>query len=283
MVDLHVHTTASDGTLTPSETVEAAVTAGLSALGIADHDTMSGLDEAREAVRGHLTLIPGVEISTQIKNAELHILGYFMAEDYAPLLAELQHVREERVARIHRTVARLRELAVKITFEDIVAASDNVEAEHDEEGAALGRPHVAAALVRVGAVSSPAEAFDRYLRRGKPAYVDRYRATPECAIALIREAGGLPVLAHPGLMHRDALIPQLVAQGLGGLEAYHVAHTPADERRYLKMTEALGLLVTGGTDSHGPRGTTPVAIGAVPVPDEVGQRLLEWQASRPTA
>jgi predicted metal-dependent phosphoesterase TrpH len=277
-IDLHVHSDASDGTLTPVEVVEEAISRGLSAIGIVDHDTMRGLPSAAAAAQGRITFIPGVEISTQIKNAEMHILGYLMDQDYRPLLDELQHVREERIARIHRTVARLQELAVRITFDDIVAACENVAPEHCEDEAALGRPHVAAALVRNGAVRTPAEAFDRYLRRGRPAYVDRYRAEPEQAIGLIREAGGIAVLAHPGLMHRDAIIPTLVEQGLGGLEAYHVAHSPSLTKRYLEMAHSLGLLVTGGTDSHGPKGTTPVEIGAVAVPDEVAERLLEWKA-----
>ena len=280
-IDLHVHSNASDGTLTPTEVVEAAVAARLTAVGIADHDTVAGLAEASQAAQGRITFVPGVEISTQAGKAEMHLLGYLIDPDYRPLLDELQHVREERLARIHRTVARLRELAVNITFDDIVAACENVSAEHCEDGAALGRPHVAAALVRIGACSSPAEAFSRYLRRGRPAYVDRYRALPERAIQLIREAGGLPVLAHPGLMHRDAIIPELVQQGLGGLEAYHTAHTPSDTRRYLEMAERLGLLVTGGTDSHGPKGSFPVEIGSLDIPDIHAERLLAWhQASK---
>ncbi|MHB8995177.1 MAG: PHP domain-containing protein [Armatimonadota bacterium] len=279
-IDLHVHSNASDGTLTPVEVVEEAIARGLTAVGIVDHDTMRGLPSAAAAAAGRITFIPGVEISTQIKNAEMHILGYLMAQDYQPLLDELQHVREERISRIHRTVTRLQELAVRITFDDIVAACENVTPGHCEDEAALGRPHVAAALVRTGAVRTPAEAFDRYLRRGRPAYVDRYRAEPARAIELIREAGGIAVLAHPGLMHRDSIIPTLIEQGLGGIEAYHVSHTPSTVRRYLEMAERLGLIVTGGTDSHGPKGTTPVEIGAVDVPDAVAERLLEWKAAK---
>lgn len=275
-IDLHVHTDASDGTLTPEQCVDAAARAGLTALGIVDHDTMGGLARAAAAAEGRLTFIPGVEISTQAGNAEMHILGYLIDQDYQPLLDELQHVREERLSRIHRTVARLRELAVNITFDDIVAACENVTAGHCESQAALGRPHVAAALVRVGAVTSPAEAFSRYLRRGRPAYIDRYRAQPDRAIQLIREAGGLAVLAHPGLMHRDSIIPSLVELGLGGLEAYHTAHSPTDTKRYLDSADRLGLLVTGGTDSHGPTGTFPVEIGSLDVPDIHAERLLAW-------
>lgn len=286
-IDLHVHTNASDGTLTPTEVIDAAVDAGLTAVSIVDHDTMAGLAEAASAAEGRITFIPGVEISTQAGNAEMHMLGYMISPDYQPLLDELQHVREERLSRIHRTVARLRELAVNITFDDIVAACENVSAHHCEDGAALGRPHVAAALVRIGACSSPAEAFSRYLRRGRPAYVDRYRAQPERAIELIREAGGLAVLAHPGLMHRDSIIPKLLEHGLGGLEAYHTAHTPSDTRRYVEMAERLGLLVTGGSDSHGPKGTFPVEIGSLDVPDLHAERLLAWHTakldSQPTA
>lgn len=275
-IDLHVHTNASDGTLTPEEVVDAAVAAGLTALGIADHDTTAGLPPAAAAAEGRIVFVTGVEISTQAGNAEMHILGYLIDQDYQPLLDELQHVREERLARIHRTVARLRELAVNITFEDIVAACQNVSLKHCEDGAALGRPHVAAALVRVGAVTSPAEAFSRYLRRGRPAYVDRYRAQPDRAIQLIREAGGLAVLAHPGLMHRDSIIPELVELGLGGLEAYHTAHTPTQTKRYLETADRMGLLVTGGSDSHGPTGSFPVEIGSLEVPDIHVERLLAW-------
>lgn len=279
-IDLHVHTNASDATYSPAEVIEIAVARGLTAVSITDHDTMGGIAAAEEAARGRITFIPGLEISTHAGQLELHILGYFVALDNEPLGRELQHVRNERVVRIRKTVERLRSLGVSIVFEDVCRVWEDERGTACDAEAAMGRPHVAKALVELGVVQNPATAFDLYLRRGRPAYMDRYRLEPATAISLIRKAGGLPVLAHPGLVKHDGLIPQLVAQGLGGLEAYHTAHSPADTKRYLGMAERLNLLVTGGTDSHGPTGSYPVEIGALDIPDEYAEALLEWKSAR---
>jgi predicted metal-dependent phosphoesterase TrpH len=273
-VDLHIHSTASDGTCTAQQIIDLAVERKLTAVAICDHDSLAANAAALAAAEGRLAYLPGVEVSTVIGVLELHILGYFVRPGASPLADELLKIRQERAARIVRTVTRLNELGVGLELADVEAAA-GAEPGHD---IALGRPHVASALVKRGLVATPNEAFERYLRRGRPAYMERYRLKPERAVQLIREAGGLPVLAHPGLVRNDSLIPQLVLQGLGGLEAYHTAHTAADTQRYLKMAERLGLYVTGGTDSHGPSGSYPVDIGDLDVPDECGAKLLAWAA-----
>lgn len=268
-VDLHVHSTASDGSYTPAQLVDLAVARGLTALAIADHDTLDGVPPGQEAAAARLTFLPAVEISTHHGHHELHILGYMLALDHEPLLAELDRIQEERVRRARKTVELLQGLGVDLSFDQVEAAA---------EGASIGRPHIATALVQAGAVKSPSVAFDQYLKRGRPAYVDRYRVSPVRAIELIRGAGGLPVLAHPKLVRRDALIPELVRSGLGGLEVYHVQHTPYDVERYTRLAAKWHLVQTGGTDSHGPRGTYPVEVGQVYVPDSCAEAVLAWKA-----
>jgi predicted metal-dependent phosphoesterase TrpH len=275
-VDLHIHSTASDGTYTPEAIIDLAVARGLTAVSICDHDSMGATAAAQAAAAGRIRYLPGVEVSSVRGGQELHILGYFARDDYAPLRDELRKIREERAARIGRTVARLNELGVPLAVADVEAAAQ-AEPGHD---IALGRPHVALALVRRGLVANTNEAFDLYLRRGRPAYMERYRLQPERAVTLIREAGGLPVLAHPGLVKNDGLIEPLVRQGLGGLEAYHTSHSEADARRYVALAERLGLYVTGGTDCHGPSGSYPVDVGEIDVPDECATKLLAWAEKR---
>lgn len=273
-VDLHVHSLLSDGSYTPEEIVEQAIARGLTAVAIADHDTLGGVARAQAEADGRIDVLPAVEISTHHGPHELHILGYMLELDYEPLLAELRTIQEEREKRARKTVEALRGLGVEITYEAVQAAAG---------GESIGRPHVAQALVAAGAVANPAVAFTRYLRRGRPAYVDRYRVSPLRAIELIREAGGLPVLAHPKLVHHDALIPELVRAGLGGLEAYHSQQSAAESARYLALAEKYYLKVTGGTDSHGPRGTYPVEIGSVAVPDACAEGLLAWKRKQQAA
>lgn len=268
-VDLHVHSTASDGTLTPVEIIAEACALGLSAVALTDHDTLAGLAEAQEAARGKIIFVPGLEISTHQANKELHILAYYPDPANEVLRATLQRLQQARLQRLRETVLRLREIGIQISHEDVAAEVG--------ESHSPGRPHVAAALVRLGVVLDATEAFARYLRRGRPAYVDRFRIAPGEAVQLIRQAGGLPVVAHPGLMHRDSLITPLVKTGLGGVEAYHVKHTPADTTRYRALAQRLGLLVTGGSDSHGPGGPDPVPLGAAGVPDECAEALFAWR------
>lgn len=279
-IDLHIHSTASDGSQTPEEIIETAVSKGLTAVSIADHDTVGGQAAAIAAAAGRITYLPAVEISTHIGHSEIHIIGYLIDLANEPLLQMLEHIRQQRVQRIHTTVARLQETGLQVTFDDVMETWHGERTKGKPEEAALGRPHVANTLVRLGIVQNPVAAFDLYLRRGRPAYVDRYRLEPVEAIRLIRTAGGLPVLSHPALAKEDGVIPQLVLQGIGGLEAYHTAHTPADTKRYLRMAQKLNVLVTGGTDSHGPTGSYPIEVGSLDIPDECAQGILRWKAQQ---
>ena len=267
-VDLHTHSTMSDGTQTPEEIIAEAAHKGLAAISITDHDTAAGVRPALEAARGTgVLVIPGVEISTEHDKAEVHILGYYFDLDDPALAEVFSYVQEAREDRAEVMAGKLRALGVAITAEEIHSESD---------GETLGRPHVAAALVRKGHVGHLQEAFDRYIGSGRPAYVPRYKLSPFEAVAAILAAGGCPVLAHPGLGVGDRIIHQLAERGLVGLEAWHSQHTPSNTRRALRLAEELGLLVTGGTDSHGPGGSHPVEVGAIDVPDSCAQALLAW-------
>lgn len=269
-VDLHVHSTCSDGTLTPIQVVREAASKGLKALALADHDTMAGVVPALRIAAAHgLDLFPAVEISAQHGRQEIHILG-FLIDIHDPALTDaLARVREGREDRLEKIISRLNGLDVPITLEQVKEIAGD---------GSVGRPHVAAALVRMGAVTTAQQAFQLYLRRGRPAYVDRFRLPVEEALVLVRNAGGLPVLAHPGLGCPDGVIRHLVSVGLGGIEAYHVDHRPAQAQHYLQMAESLGLIATGGSDSHGPAGPAPVEVGQVYVPDSCADAIRNWGA-----
>lgn len=258
----------SDGTQTPREIVAEAAAKGLKAVAISDHDTVAGVEVAIEAARGTaLTVVPAVEISTEYDSTEVHILGYYFDLTDAGLAEKFAYVRNARVLRAEEIARKLRALGVSVTMEEIEAES---------AGESLGRPHVAAALLRKGEVTTIQEAFDRYIKRGRPAYVPRYKLTPFEAVEAILAAGGCPVLAHPGLGVGDRIIHAVVDSGVVGIEAWHSRHTPSHTRRALRFAEEFGLLVTGGTDSHGPGGSHPVEVGSLDVPDECFDALLSW-------
>ncbi|MFP4249613.1 MAG: PHP domain-containing protein [Armatimonadota bacterium] len=266
--DLHIHSTCSDGSQTPEEIVAEAIEKKLTAIAIADHDTVQGVMPAIEAARdSDLLVIPAVEISTEYQKAEVHILGYWIDLESDQLRAKFVYVREARRRRANEIVGKLRQSGVEITLDDVMAQSD---------GVTLGRPHVAQALMQAGYVSGMQEAFDRYLGRDRPAFVKRYKLSPHEAVEAIREAGGCPVLAHPGLGVSDRVIEGLIETGIEGIEAYHTHHSPSNTRRAIGFAEENGLLITGGTDSHGPRGSHPVAIGEVDVPDACAEALVAW-------
>ncbi|WP_338555799.1 PHP domain-containing protein [Paenibacillus sp. KS-LC4] len=253
-VDLHTHTTASDGTGSPSSNVQLAKAAGLSAIAITDHDTMAGVEEAlAEGERIGITVVPGVELSTVADGQDIHVLGYYANwrdELWQQRLTGLRSVRDIRNALI---VAKLVELGIDITLSEV----EKVALEHS--GGALsektvGRPHIAELLVRKGAVSNMREAFDRYLASGSAAYVNPPRVNPYEAINWIKEAGGVSVLAHPGLYGNDELVEQLIRSGgVQGIEVYHSDHGPQEEARYLRLAEQYSLIITGGSDYHGER------------------------------
>ena len=267
-VDLHIHSIFSDGTLTPEQIVGVALAKSLTAIALADHDSVGGVASADQAAAGSgLLVLPAVEISTTRAGADVHILGYFIDAQDAHLLEKLRVIRQARLQRAREIADKLAKLGIVIDFEKLV----------EESGPdSLGRPHIATRLVKEGHTSTAREAFASYLGRGRAAYVERYRLTPVEAIESVIAAGGLPVLAHPRVDGAERWIDELMNHGLQGLEAYHVMHSPAQARHYVSVAEQRGLLVTGGSDSHGPEGPVPVEIGAVDVPDEFAQRLLEW-------
>lgn len=266
--DLHIHSTCSDGSQTPEEIVAEGIEKNLTTIAISDHDTVQGVMPAIEAARGSdMRVIPAVEISTEFQKTEVHILGYWIDLEDDQLHAKFVYVREARRRRADDIVAKLRQNGVEITIEDVIAQSD---------GVSLGRPHVAQALIEGGYVSGMQEAFDRFLGRDRPAFVPRYKLSPYEAVEAIHRAGGCAVLAHPGLGVSDFVIDGLIEAGIEGIEAYHTHHSPSNTRRAIRIAEENGLLITGGTDSHGPGGSYPVEIGDVDVPDACAEALVAW-------
>jgi predicted metal-dependent phosphoesterase TrpH len=259
-IDLHTHSTASDGSFRPAEVVRLAKDAGLKALALTDHDTTDGLAEAVAAGQKlGVEVIPGVEISAKFTDDTMHILGYFIDYHSGRLeerLAVLQQARKERNPKI---VAKLNALGIPITLEQVERLSG---------GGQVGRPHIARALLESGYVSTIQQAFDIYLRNGAKAYVPKFRFPPHEALDMIREAGGIPVVAHPftlGLGSAGALkeaLADLKSQGLAGIEVFYSEHTPEQEALYLKLAQELGLLVTGGSDFHGDN-KPEVALGTM--------------------
>ncbi len=250
-IDLHAHTTASDGSLSPTELVEKAHGLGLTALAVTDHDTLGGLAEARAAAREvGLDLLPGVELSVEDDGGRFHLLGYGFDPEDAALADTLIELRRSRAARNAQMAEKMSELGLPVTMDD-------VRAEAGEDAQVIARPHFARALIKKGIVGTVAEAFEKYLSTGKPLYLPKEVLTPHDAIALIHAAGGVAVMAHPGLVPLDeaALAGRVTSlaqgDGLDGIEAYYSQHTPADTERFLALAAGLGLLVTGGSDFHG--------------------------------
>ncbi|MBI3998498.1 MAG: PHP domain-containing protein, partial [Armatimonadetes bacterium] len=241
-IDLHTHTTASDGLLGPQALVAEAAVRGVGLLAVADHDTTASVAPALAAGRAAgVEVWPAVELSCDVPAGEVHVLGYFIDHHLAWFQALLRRLREGRVRRAERMVDRLAALGVPVDFERVAAYAG---------GGSVGRPHVARALVEAGHVRDVAEAFDRFIGRGGPAYVERVKITPADAVRVIRAAGGLAVLAHPGWARNDTMISDLVAAGLDGIEVYYPDHDPATVRHYAAVAARHGLLVTGGTDFH---------------------------------
>ena len=279
-VDLHSHTTASDGTLTPRELVRAAARRGVRVLAVTDHDSTEGLADALDEAAQHppLTIVPGLEINCDVPGGEVHILGYYIDVAAGWFQDFLRDQRTERVARVHRLAERLGELGMPIDVAEVLALV--------KEGAA-GRPHVAQVMVARGYVKSVREAFDKWLHAEGPANVPRRRLTPGEAVAIVRRAGGVPVFAHPGLASRDDLIPELVAAGLMGIETYYAEHSAAQTAHYQQLCRLHGLVATGGSDYHGERSGRTNPLGHPPVGMSVYDALLGAasvaRAQRPTA
>ena len=244
-VDLHMHTTRSDGRLTPTELVELVASQGVKTFAVTDHDTTEGLAEAADAVARYpgLTLIDGVELSTDIEGSEVHILCYFVDKTDERFQAQLARFREGRYARGKGMVEKLAALGMPLSWERVLEIAGD---------ASVGRPHVARALIEAGHVATNQEAFDKYIGRGGPAYVEREKLTPEEAIALGASNGAVPVLAHPVYTKGvEDFLPSMKEAGLKGIEVYYGTYSPEDERRFEDLAEAHGLIPCGGSDYHG--------------------------------
>jgi predicted metal-dependent phosphoesterase TrpH len=241
--DLHMHSNASDGTNPPRKVVELSKAHGLSCIALTDHDTVEGLEEAIKAsLEFGVEVIPGIEFNCYYKDQEVHILGYcinYKDKNFIEKIEEMKKLRNDRAKAI---IKKLNELGIEITMKDVL--------EFAPEGF-IGRPHIARAMVKKNYVRDVKEAFEKYIGVGGPAYVERYRITPIEAIGLILENGGVPVLAHPGLLLNDGIIEELVRAGLVGIEVFHSKHTKEDEKRYLKKASSYNLIITGGSDFHG--------------------------------
>ncbi len=265
LADLHVHTTASDGALTPAQVVEAAMNAGLAAVGITDHDTVDGIDESLEAgKRLGIEAVPGVEISAVERGVEVHVLGYFIDHHHPDLLQQLVTVKEARLERGRLMVEKLNAMGVPVEFSRVLELA---------RGGSVGRPHVARAICEVGAASGMDAAFGRYLVTGAPAFVPRYEISPQDAMTLIIRASGVPCLAHVAKLRHDEVVVALMDVGLAAIEIYHPDHGPTSERFYRKFAAKHGLIATGGSDAHCfPDGRSP-GVGGVTVDYEVVEQL----------
>ncbi len=248
-VDLHIHSTASDGSLSPAEIIEIANKAGLHAIAITDHDTLEGSIEAlRHQHSCGLEILSGIEISASFDSGTMHILGYLMRLDDASLIETLKVVQEARANRNVQIIKRLQHLGADISYDEVLEVSG---------GGQIGRPHIAQVLVRKRIVENMDGAFNKLLKKGRPAYVERYRLLPVEAFQTILRAGGVPVLAHPFTLNAeteedlDRILAESKQAGLKGVEVYHPAHGPALTAQYERLAHRHGLLVTGGTDFHG--------------------------------
>lgn len=268
-VDLHVHTTASDGLYGPREVVGLAAEAGLEGLAIVDHDSIQGLEEAEEEGRRlGVEVVRGVELTTYRDRTELHILGLFMGEMPRRVAARLGEFRSVRRKRMQEMIRRLGGLGVDIAEEDVFSISPG----------AVGRPHLAEAIVRNGYAESIDQAFARYLREDGPVYVRKTEMDPLEAIRLIESMGGVSVLAHPGTKHRDELLGEFKEAGLVGVEVWHPRHKSADVQHYRRLAAKHGFLPSGGSDFHGPgRSATPVGVPEVRI--EVMEALSQAHAA----
>ncbi len=278
-VDLHTHSTASDGTDPPAALAARAAEAGLAAIALTDHDTTAGLGACAGACAEHgIELVPGIEVSCRRGKplGAMHILGYFIDPDSEALAAVTARLADARARRAPEIVERLNELGVDVTIDEVTGAT---------EGAMIGRPHIAAVLVDKGYARTIADAFVRYLGSGAPAYVRKDNLTTEQAIHAIHQAGGLAVLAHPIQLRCDdddeleLVVRRLVDEGLDGVEAHHTDHSAAAARKYRKLADRFDLAVTGGSDYHGGRKDIP--LGSQRIGYDVLERLRRRHEHRP--
>ena len=278
-IDLHMHTLFSDGTCQPEELVGVAYDQGLDAIAITDHDNTGCLERARQAAadkaaasedKREMEIIPGIEINTvwtEYGHQEVHVLGYYINPDDENLKSVINRHKQARVEQIQEIAQKLRDVAsVNVQYDDIVA--------HAAGSLSIGRPHVAKAIVQKGGAATISDAFNRFLNSSSPTYVRRATVSPHEAVEAIYESGGIAVIAHPKEMeHIEELVVDLMNYGLRGLEAYHKSHSPAIIEFHSSLAEKYGLIVTGGTDFHGPAENYPKTLGNWRMPDFVYAKL----------
>lgn len=262
--DLHLHTNFSDGTYSPEEMVAQAKHFELSAIALTDHDTVEGCARTEQACRAEgIEFIPGSELTAEHDDNELHILGYFLDTQNPRLLTEMAQFQTVRQNRIREMVSKLNQLGIPLDAEKVFALANC---------RSPGRPHVARALVQGGFCSSSDEAFERFLKKNRPAWVGKFKISAADAIELIHHAGGVAVFAHPGLNRADEVIPDLVEAGLDGIECFHTKHSPTTANHYITIAKRFNLLITGGSDCHGLTKGKPL-IGTVKLPYEYVEQL----------
>jgi len=241
--DLHIHTTASDGILTPDEVVYWSKLKGLTAIGITDHDTVNGIRPAEDAsLKYGIEIVPGIELSTIFEDEEIHILGYYIDYTAPWLLSTLEKIQNSRYERAERIVNKLNELGVNITLEQVKLKAVT---------GTIGRPHIARAMIDKGYINNIKEAFKEFIGKGCPAYVERYKLSSKEAIDIIKRTGGISVLAHPGLIKNKVNIASIINLGIDGIEVYHSKHDNETVRDTLAIANSRNLLITGGSDCHG--------------------------------
>ena len=269
MIDLHLHTTASDGTLAPAALIDRARAVGLRTLSVTDHDTMAGVPEAAEAAAAHgLEFLPGIEITAVSEQRDVHMLGYFLDPSPPGLEPFLEIQRGDRLRRAREMANLLAGLGAPIDIDGLIGQAT-------AEGRTIARPMVARALMEAGHVTSEQEAFDRWIRNGGPAYIARQGVSPAEVVRLISRAGGVSALAHPGLLGRDELIPSLAKAGLGAIEVYHSEHDARAQAHYARLATQHELAISGGSDYHGESHHRAKSLGVVTLPREAFMQLLQ--------
>lgn len=273
MVDLHLHSTASDGSFSSQELVQLASKLQLKAIAITDHDSVNGIAPALRAGRKHakVEVIPAVELSSVLKNRDVHFLGYFINYKSVWLEDHLSKLRQSRLERAAKMVESLQKEGFDIVIKDVLQEAGK---------GSVGRSHVAKVMLKKGQIDSIKEAFNKYIGRDGPCYVEKYSYSPEGVINIIKKIGGIAVLAHPGLSLVDEEIPQFIKYGIKGLEVFHSEHSNEDISRYGKLADELGLIKTGGSDCHGLESARGVLIGSMKVSDSCFEQLkVEWERS----
>ena len=254
--DLHLHTTYSDGSFTPEELVLKAKKLNYSAIAVTDHDTVAGLDQViKLGNKYNLEIVPGIEFNTSYKNNDIHILGYYIDNKSKELLKLLNRIKNERKKRIEKMINLLdKKFNFKISIDEIKKISSNN---------ILGRGHIARLLTEKNYVDNWEEVFDKYIGRGKPGYVNRNKITPFEAIDIIKKSNGIPVIAHPGLIENQQIIEQLINYGVSGIEVFYPEHNKKTTKKYLELAKGNELLITGGSDCHGPKNKEGIKLGKI--------------------